>query len=119
MPGPSPIGVRISWDARCSEQDARSRRRPKPPSSAHNLSNVMPGFGPGIHELILRPPRLRVTPILASLRRHALFRQLLDRALVLREVGKAHAAQHVGGLGELDVVVADDLDAVAPGIAEI
>src|SRR5215468_6181747 len=55
----------------------------------------------------------------ASLRRHALFGQLLDRVLVLREVGEAHAAQHVGGLGELDVVVADDLDAVAPGIAEI
>ena len=32
---------------------------------------------------------------------------------------QAHAAQDIGGLGELDVVVADDLDAVAPGIAEI
>ena len=32
---------------------------------------------------------------------------------------EAHAAQHVCRLGELDVVVADDLDAVAPGIAEI
>src|SRR5207237_3438933 len=30
-----------------------------------------------------------------------------------------HAAQHVGRLGELDVVVANDLDAVAPWIEEI
>jgi hypothetical protein len=34
-------------------------------------------------------------------------------------VRKAHATQHVGRLGELDVVVTDYLHAVAPGIAEI
>src|SRR5690349_5632785 len=32
---------------------------------------------------------------------------------------QAHAAQDVRRLGELDVVVADYLDAVAPGIAEV
>ncbi len=32
---------------------------------------------------------------------------------------KPHAAQHVRRLRELDVVVADDLDAVAPGVAEV
>ena len=32
---------------------------------------------------------------------------------------KPHAAQNVRRLGELDVVVADDLDSVAPGIKEI
>src|SRR5262245_27027652 len=32
---------------------------------------------------------------------------------------EAHAAQHVRRLRELDVVIPDDLDAVAPGIAEI
>ena len=35
------------------------------------------------------------------------------------QMGEAHAAQDVVGLGELDVAVADDLDAVAPGVAEI
>src|SRR5262245_28370609 len=34
-------------------------------------------------------------------------------------MGELHAAQNVLGLGELDVVVADDLEAVAPGIAKI
>src|SRR5438270_3660625 len=32
---------------------------------------------------------------------------------------KLHAAEHIGRLGELDIIVADNLDAVAPGIAEI
>ena len=32
---------------------------------------------------------------------------------------QAHAAQYVRRLGELDVVVADDLDAVAPRIEEV
>ena len=30
-----------------------------------------------------------------------------------------HAAQHVIGLGELDVGIADDLDQIAPRIAEV
>src|SRR6266849_1789638 len=34
-------------------------------------------------------------------------------------MGETHAAQHVRRLGELDVVVADDLYPVAPGVAEI
>ena len=32
---------------------------------------------------------------------------------------KPHSAQHVGRLGELDIVVADDLDSIAPRIEEI
>ena len=32
---------------------------------------------------------------------------------------QAHAVQNVRGLGELDVVIADDLDAIAPWIQEI
>src|SRR5215469_11248 len=39
--------------------------------------------------------------------------------LVLGEMSQAHSAQYIGGLSELDIVVADDLDAVAPGIAKI
>src|SRR5262245_47300892 len=54
-----------------------------------------------------------------SARGHAFVLELLDRALVLRQVGEPHPAQHVRGLGELDVVVADDLYSVAPGVAEI
>src|SRR5215813_15085465 len=54
-----------------------------------------------------------------SARGHALVRELLDRALVLRQMGEPHPAQHARRLGELDVVVVDDLDSVAPGVAEI
>ena len=50
---------------------------------------------------------------------HALFGQLLLRALVLRQVRQSHAAQDIGRLGELDVIVTDDLDAVAPGVEKI
>src|SRR5262245_9500350 len=54
-----------------------------------------------------------------SARGHAFVLELLDRALVLRQVGEPHPAQHVRRLGELDVVVPDDLYSVAPGVAEI
>lgn len=37
----------------------------------------------------------------------------------LCETGQPHAAQHMRCLRELDVVVADDLDAVAPRVEEI
>src|SRR5262249_11179509 len=32
---------------------------------------------------------------------------------------ESHAAQDVGGLGELDVVIADDFNAIAPGVAKV
>src|SRR5262249_47531704 len=51
--------------------------------------------------------------------RHALGGQLLLGAGVLGQPRQPHAAQHVGGLGDRDVAVADDLDPVAPGVAEI
>src|SRR5581483_1203684 len=56
---------------------------------------------------------------LCSVRRHALFPQFLQRLIVLREMRHTHPAQHMRRLGELDVVVADDLDAVPPRIEEI
>src|SRR5512134_2876732 len=62
--------------------------------------------------------RPRPSPF-ASVRRHALVRKLLDRSLVLRQMRQPHAAQHVRRLGELDVVIADDLDAVAPRIEKV
>src|SRR4029079_2152753 len=34
-------------------------------------------------------------------------------------MGQPHAAQHVGRLGELDVLVADNLDAVAPRVEKV
>src|SRR6185312_16601486 len=34
-------------------------------------------------------------------------------------MGQTHAAQHVWRLGELDVLVADNLDAVAPGVEKV
>ena len=45
-------------------------------------------------------------------------RQLLERGLALVEL-EAHAAQHGRRLGELDVAVVDDLDPVAPRVAEV
>ena len=50
---------------------------------------------------------------------HALLGQFLFRILVFREVRKAHATQDVGGFRELDVLIADYLDAIAPRIAKI
>src|SRR5216684_5362767 len=51
--------------------------------------------------------------------RHPFFRQLPFRAFVLGQLRQTHAAQNVWSLGELDVVIAHDLDAIAPGVAEI
>lgn len=60
-----------------------------------------------------------ILPGVVSVRRHTLGRKLLDRGLVLRQMRQPHAAQHVRRLGELDVVIADDLDAVAPRIEKV
>src|SRR5262249_11804532 len=48
-----------------------------------------------------------------------LFGQLPLRVLVLSQVRQTHAAEDIGGFGELDIVVADDLNAVAPWVAEV
>src|SRR5471030_2506875 len=62
----------------------------------------------------IRPLRGRV-----PVRRHALFCQLMDRLRLLGQVRQAHAAQYARRLGKLDVVIADDLHAIAPRVAEI
>src|SRR5262245_41037320 len=54
-----------------------------------------------------------------SSRRHTLVGQLLECLGALAELGEAHAAQHMGRLAELNVLVSHDLDAIAPGIEEI
>src|SRR5262249_41078078 len=54
-----------------------------------------------------------------SIRRHALSRQLFHRLIVLRQALQPHTAQHMRSLSELDVVIANDLDAAAPRIEEI
>src|SRR5438552_722927 len=48
--------------------------------------------------------------------RHALVAKFLHRPLVLGKMRQPHAAQDVWRFGELDVVVADDLYAIAPGV---
>lgn len=50
---------------------------------------------------------------------HSLFGELLQRFRVLGKVGQSHAPQHVRRLCELDIVVAHNLDPVAPRIAEV
>src|SRR5208282_2025745 len=54
----------------------------------------------------------------APLRRHALLGQLAPGVFVLVEV-EAHRAQHLGGLGELDVGVFDHFDPIAPGVEKV
>ena len=55
----------------------------------------------------------------ASIGRHTLVSQLLDGLRGLCEICQAHAAQNMRRLGELDVVVADDLNTVAPRVEKI
>ena len=55
-------------------------------------------------------PRLAGEPLLG---------QLAPRVLGLLEAVEAHPAQHRLGLGELDLAVLDDLDVVAPRVAEL
>jgi len=50
---------------------------------------------------------------------HALFGQLPSCVLVLGQVRQTHTAEDVGGFGELDIVIADDLNAVAPWVTEV
>ena len=54
-----------------------------------------------------------------SIGRHALVSQLLDGLRGLCEACQAHAVQDMWRLGELDVDVADDLDAIAPRVEEV
>jgi hypothetical protein len=50
---------------------------------------------------------------------HSLFGKLLYRFRVFGKVRQPHAAQHVRRFGELDAVVANDLDAIAPRVSEV
>jgi hypothetical protein len=50
---------------------------------------------------------------------HALIGKLFDRLLVLGQMLKPHAAQYVWRLSELDVVVGNDLYAIAPWVFKI
>ena len=67
----------------------------------------------------LPSPRATKQTILRSARRHSLVGKFLDRVLALGEIRHPHPAQHVRRLGELDVVVADDLKPVAPWIKKV
>ena len=78
---------------------------------------VSPG-APSIDHCILS--RSRCGPLRVALTEcHALFGQFLLRVLVFGQVRQTHAAEDVRCFGELDIVIADDLDAVAPWIAEV
>src|SRR5215469_12719963 len=61
----------------------------------------------------------RFCPMRSPVQRHALVAKLLHRPLVLGKVRQSHAAQDVWRLGELNIVITDDLDAIAPRIEEI
>jgi len=51
--------------------------------------------------------------------RHALLREFFDGALLLCQMRQSHAAQDVRRLGELDIVVADNLYAIAPRVEKV
>ena len=53
------------------------------------------------------------------LQRHTLFGQFLFCILILRQVSQTHSTQYIGCLRKLNVVIANDLHAVAPGVPEI
>ena len=53
------------------------------------------------------------------IRGHALVGQLVERLSGFLYVLNSHAAQDVGRLGELNVFVGNDFDAVAPGPARL
>jgi hypothetical protein len=55
----------------------------------------------------------------ALVRCHPLLGKLLERLCILGKMRQPHSAQHIRCLGELYVVVADDLEAIAPRIAEV
>src|SRR3981081_2663646 len=64
---------------------------------------------------VLCSKRCRETDGRPLVRRHALAAEFLDRTLILRKMRHSHTTQHVWRFGELDVVVTDDLYAVAQG----
>jgi len=53
------------------------------------------------------------------LQRHAFLGQFLFCFLVLGQVRQAHTTQNIRRLGELDIVVADDLDSIAPRVPKV
>ena len=63
--------------------------------------------------------KLKTLDRLHLFQRHALLGQFLFCLLVLGQVHQAHATQHIGRLGELDILIADDLDSIAPRIPKI
>jgi hypothetical protein len=50
---------------------------------------------------------------------HTFLGQFLFRILVFGKVRETHPAQHVRRLGELDVLIADDLNPITPGVAKV
>src|SRR5271156_6656549 len=67
-----------------------------------------------------RPSAVRTNGWRRTLTRcHSLFGKLLHRLRIFGKVSQSHAAQNVRRLGELNIVVANDLDAVAPRVPEV
>src|SRR5580692_3170695 len=63
--------------------------------------------------------RSKSTSCQVLLQRHSLFGQFLFCFLIFGQMRQPHAAQHIGCLGELNIVVTDYLYAVAPRVAKI
>jgi 2,3-bisphosphoglycerate-independent phosphoglycerate mutase len=100
-------------------QSRAQRRRParRHRADAARADGIAEAQGDDRHVALARGLKLRLRHRL--LRCHALLGQFLFCFLVLGQVRQPHATQHIGRLGELNVVVTNDLYAVAPGIAKI
>src|SRR5215472_3490072 len=72
------------------------------------------GFPPVVRDEMLRRERLQRT----RLGRHALVGELAPRVFVFAEI-EAHCMQYMRRLGELNIGVLDDLDAIAPRVEKI
>src|SRR5215208_3060798 len=81
---------------------ATSRQRPSAANSRLRRGRIA-------DNVVTRPGRVSSETLVA---------QLTGRFVGLAEALEPHAPQHAGRLGELDLVVLDHLDAIAPGVAE-
>ena len=63
----------------------------------------------------LKPARLS----LLKFRHHAFFSEFIERIGGLSERAGTHAFEHMRCLGELHVIIGNDFDPIAPGIAKV
>src|SRR5436190_17635098 len=97
--------ARPGWSSRSRMLRRRPRRPRAPPASPFGVWRTA------------RPCGDRRSP--SAVLEEALVAQLAECAGLLLELAEAHPVEHRLRLGELDVLVGDDLDQVPPGIPKV